>query len=55
MISTKCPKCGKGSGYTTCCGHDKETGESVETNSWSGFIVLVFLALIAMGCAFLGK
>ena len=31
MISTKCPMCHKGSGFTTCCGIDKETGEKVVT------------------------
>lgn len=31
MINTKCPICKKGSGFTTCCGYDKETGEKVVT------------------------
>lgn len=31
MIYSKCKICGKGSPFTDCCGHDKETGEKIHT------------------------
>jgi hypothetical protein len=30
-MNTKCKICNKGNGFTSCCGHDKESGEKIIT------------------------